>query len=218
MAATDPFPLPRGWTKTTRSSVLHAISLAFTALTRAWSSSATSRRRTIRLQAYLDRATTEIALRNEELAIKDDRFARVPPRRRPHYGPIQRMRILKLKAARGWTTSQVARVFAATEETIASWLERVDEEGERALVQLSGRVGSWRGDRRAGGVAVVRRLSPLAGASIPSVIPFPAPATSNGACRFPAHRSPARFAPRVMGPIDSGALSAEDSGSGCRSR
>ncbi len=67
MAATDPFPLPRRWTKTTRSSLLHAISLAFTALTRAWGSSATSRRRTIRLQADLDRATTEIALLNEEL-------------------------------------------------------------------------------------------------------------------------------------------------------
>ncbi len=61
MAATDPFSLPRGWTKTTRSSVLHAISLAFTALTRAWSSSATSPRRTTRLQADLDRAKTEIA-------------------------------------------------------------------------------------------------------------------------------------------------------------
>ena len=137
MAGTEPFPLPRGWTKTTRSSVLHAIALAFSALTRAWGSSSTSRRRTTRLQADLDRATTEIALRDEELAIKDDRFARVPPRRRPHYGPIQRMRILKLKAARGWSLSQVAQAFAVTEETIQSWLKRVDEEGERALVQLS---------------------------------------------------------------------------------
>ena len=218
MAATELLPLPRGWTKTTRSSVLHAISLAFSALTRAWGSSGTSRRRTTRPQADLDRVTTEIALRDEELAIKDDRFARVPPRRRPHYGPIQRMRILKLKAARGWSLSQVAQAFAVTEETVASWLKRVDEEGERALVQLSGRVGSWRGDPQAGGVAVVRRLSPLAGASVPSVIPFPAPATSNGACGFPAHRSPARFVPRLMGPIGWGALSSEDSGSGCGSR
>ncbi len=100
-------------------------------------SSATSRRRTTRLEADLDRAATEVALLEEELTIKDDRLARVPPRRRPHYGPIQRMRILKLKAARGWSSSQVARVFAVTEETIASWLKRVDEEGERALVQLS---------------------------------------------------------------------------------
>ncbi len=51
MAATDPFPLPRGWKKSTRSCVLHAISLAFVALTRAWGSSATSGRRTTRLQA-----------------------------------------------------------------------------------------------------------------------------------------------------------------------
>ncbi|MHC5070902.1 MAG: DDE-type integrase/transposase/recombinase [Planctomycetota bacterium] len=80
---------------------------------------------------------TEITLRNEELAIKDDRLGRVPPRRRPHYGPTQRMRILKLKAARGWSSSEAARVFAVTEETIASWLKRVDEGGERALVQLS---------------------------------------------------------------------------------
>ena len=130
MAAPDTFPLPRVWTKRTRSSVLHAISLAFAALTRAWGSSSTSRRRTTRLQTDLDRATTEIALLNEELAIKNDRLRRVPPRRRPYYGPTQRMRILKLKAARGWSSSQVARVFAVTEETIASWLKRVDEEGE----------------------------------------------------------------------------------------
>lgn len=137
MAATDPFPLPRGWTKTTRSSVLHAVSLAFAALTRAWGSAVTSRRRTTRLQAELDRAQTEIALLNEELAIKNDRMARVRPRRRPYYGPIHRMRILQLKAARGWSSSQVARVFAVTEETIASWQKRVDEEGEHALVKLS---------------------------------------------------------------------------------
>ena len=56
-----------------------------------------------------------------------DRLGRVPPRRRPHYGPVQRMRILKLKAARGWSSSQVAQIFAITEETIASWLKRVDE-------------------------------------------------------------------------------------------
>ena len=137
MAAADPFPLPRGWTKTARSRVLHAISLAFTPLTRAWASSATSRRRTTRLQADLDRAQTEIALLNEELAIKSDRLGRVPPRRRPHYGPIHRMRILQLKSARGWSSSQTARAFAITEDTIASWLKRVDEEGERALVQVS---------------------------------------------------------------------------------
>ena len=85
----------------------------------------------------LDRAHTEIALLKEEIAIKDARWSRIQPRRRPYYGPIQRMRILKLKAARGWTAAQTARIFLVTEATITSWLDRIDEEGERALVQTT---------------------------------------------------------------------------------
>jgi len=46
------------------------------------------------------------------------------------------MRILELKAARGWSNSEAARVFAVTEETIVSWMKRVDEEGDHALVQV----------------------------------------------------------------------------------
>jgi transposase InsO family protein len=106
------------------------------ALTRAWGSGATSRRRTTRLLAEVDRANTEIALLEEELRIKDGRWKRIAPRRRPYYRPVQRMRILKLKAARGWSASQTAGVFGVTQETITSWLMRVDEEGKRALVQL----------------------------------------------------------------------------------
>ncbi len=34
-----------------------------------------------------------------------------------------------------------------------------------------------------------------------TVIPFPAPATSNAAGGFPALRSPVHFMPRVMGPF-----------------
>jgi len=41
-----------------------------------------------------------------------------------------------------------------------------------------------------------------------TVATFPAPATSNAACGFPALRFPARFTSRVMGPILLGALSA----------
>jgi len=135
MAPRDPIPLPRVWTKTVRSSVLHAVSLAFMALTRAWGAGVRSPRRTTRLLAELDRANTEIALLNEGLAIKDMRWRRVPARRRPYSRPVQRMQILKLKAARGWSTTQVAKILTVTEATITSWLRRIDEEGERALVQ-----------------------------------------------------------------------------------
>jgi hypothetical protein len=40
------------------------------------------------------------------------------------------------------------------------------------------------------------------------LVTFPTPATSNAACRFPALRFPGSFAPRVMGPIRPGVLSA----------
>jgi hypothetical protein len=41
-----------------------------------------------------------------------------------------------------------------------------------------------------------------------TVATFPAPATSNAACGFPALRFPVHFMPRVMGPIRLRALSA----------
>jgi transposase len=47
------------------------------------------------------------------------------------------MRVLQLKAARGWSYEQAAAVFVVDEQTLKSWLRRVDEEGECALVQLS---------------------------------------------------------------------------------
>ena len=137
MAAIDDLPLPRGWTKAVRSSVLHAISVAFSAVTQAWASSATSRRSTTQLKAELDRTKTEIAMLNEELAIKNDRLSRVPPRRRPHYRATDRMRILQLKTARGWSTTQTASIFAVSEDTVATWLRRIDEEGDSALVQTA---------------------------------------------------------------------------------
>jgi len=89
-----------------------------------------------RQAAEADRLRTEIRLLEEELAVKDARWIRLPARRRPHYGPVQRMRVLKLRAARGWSVEQTARRFLVTEDTIASWIRRVDEEGEHALVQI----------------------------------------------------------------------------------
>ena len=125
-------PLPRGWSKQVKSSLLHAISLAAMALT-----VVRSRRTRTRLQTELDRADTEIALLKEELAIKDARWGRVPSRRRPHFTPIQRMRILQLKAARSWSCEQAAHMFMIDEQTLRSWLRRVDQEGEGALIQIS---------------------------------------------------------------------------------
>lgn len=121
--------------KVVNAAVLHVISLATAALTAAWGRGATSRSSRVRKRAEADRLRTELARLEEELAIKDARWARLPARRRPHYGPVQRMRILKLRATRGWSVAQTAERFLLTEETVASWMRRVDEGGERALVQ-----------------------------------------------------------------------------------
>lgn len=127
--------LPRRWPQVVQSGVVHAISLASVALTAACGREARSRLSRGRRCAEVERLRTEIELLREELEIKDARWSRVHPRRRPYYGPIQRMRILQLRAARGWSTTQTAQRFLVTDETIASWIGRVDEEG--GLVQVS---------------------------------------------------------------------------------
>ncbi len=129
-------PLPRGWTKRVKSALIQSVSLAATALTLAHGRASKSRSTRKRLTAELDRATTEIALLKEELHIKDDRWSRLPSRRRPYYTPVQRMRFLELKAARGLSCEQAARAFLINEQTLCSWTRRVDEEGERALIQI----------------------------------------------------------------------------------
>ena len=125
-------PLPSGWTRRVRSSVLHAISLATAILT-----AARARASSQDLRTELERAQHEVALLREERDLKDSRWIRLSPRRRPHYTPVQRMRILQLKAARNWSCEQAAEAVMIDEQTLKSWMRRVDEEGDHALVQLT---------------------------------------------------------------------------------
>lgn len=143
MKPRQPPNLPRGWSKHVQSSLVHAIALAATALTEAWSRAAAGRTKDTRLEAELDRANTEIAMLREELAIKDARWSRLPSRRRPYYSPVERLRILQLKAARGWSRQQAAHAFLVNEQTLRSWLFRVDEQGERALIQTADPVNKF---------------------------------------------------------------------------
>ena len=119
-----------------KSAVLHVISLAQFALahTRGWAANCPNAR--IRLKAELDRAKQEIALLREQIRIKDARMASISPQCRPHYPPTERLAILELKAARGWSLEQTAKEFLVTAATVASWMKRLDEEGPDALVQL----------------------------------------------------------------------------------
>jgi hypothetical protein len=129
-------PLPKAWTRQVRSAMLHLISLAqyVTVYTRSWAVDSMNGR--VRLKAENDRLRQEIALRQEEIRIKDVRMAQISPHRRPHYPPTERMAILELRAARGWSLEQAADTLLLTAPTVASWMKRVDEQGADALVQL----------------------------------------------------------------------------------
>ncbi len=131
---TPKIPRPRGWKQHVRSAVLHVISLAqyATVYTRSWAAESTNNR--VRLKAELDRVNQETALLREEMRIKDARMKRIDPHRRPHYPPVERMAILQLRAARGWSLERTAGVFHLTAPTIFSWTRRLEEEGPDALV------------------------------------------------------------------------------------
>jgi putative transposase len=100
-------------------------------------------RRHVRLAAQNERLRQECGLLREEIRIKDARMDRITPQRRPRYGPFERMAILELRAARGWSLKQAADTFRVATATIASWSARLDEGGQAALLQLSGPVNRY---------------------------------------------------------------------------
>ncbi len=129
--------LPRGWPKVARAAIVHLAALAHVALTRTRSWCADSRLVRVQLRGRVDQLEQEVALLREEVRIKDARLARIPAPDRPRYPPQERLAILCLRAARGWSAAQTARAFMLTAATIASWMRRLDEEGEEALVRMA---------------------------------------------------------------------------------
>jgi hypothetical protein len=117
----DPLPLPPGWPRRVRSPVVHAIGMARTALTtsRGWAADSWDAR--LRLNAENDRLRQEIGLLLEHLHFKDARMGRIPAQRRPHYPPAERLAILELRAARGWSLAQTASRLLITPLTVAAW-------------------------------------------------------------------------------------------------
>jgi putative transposase len=128
--------LPRGWPRRVRSAVIHTISLARTSAphTRSWAANHYNAR--IRLKAESERLRGEILHLREEMRIKDARMEQIVPHRRPHYPPVERLAILELRAARGWSQAQTAARFLVSALTVSHWNQRLDEEGADALVQV----------------------------------------------------------------------------------
>ncbi len=130
-------PLPKSWPRHVKSAVLHTISLAHYVIVRARGRAAGSTGSQDRLLAENERLSEECALLHEEIRIKDLRMAQIPPHKGPRYRPQERMAILELRAARGWSIKQTADTFLITQATVSSWMRRIDEKGPNALLQLS---------------------------------------------------------------------------------
>ena len=128
--------IPESWPSHVKSAILHIISLAHFSIThaRGWAANSVSKR--VRTTAEDDRLHQEIALLREELRIKDVRMCAIAALRRPRYAPTERLAILEVRAARGWTLKQTADAFLVSSATVASWSKRVSEQGPKALLPL----------------------------------------------------------------------------------
>ncbi len=129
-------PLRRGWALNVKSAMLHVIALAQYALTHTRGWAATSPGNQVRFRSEIERLNQQITLLQEELRIKNARLRRIAPNKRPHYSPVERMAILELRAARGWSNRQVANTFLVSAATIRGWMKRLDDQGPNALVQV----------------------------------------------------------------------------------
>ena len=150
-------PLPKNWPQGVKAAVLHIIALARVAIVHARRFAVNSPDARTRLAGDLQGSLDEISLLEEELRIKDRRMAMIGAHWRPYYRPIERMAILELKAARGWSQAETARRFLVKSTTIASWLKRIDEPGPAPLVQVREPVNKFPDLVR----SVVRRLKVL---------------------------------------------------------
>ena len=61
---------------------------------------------------------------------------RVSALHRPHYQPVERLAILELRSARGWSFTQTAHRMLLTTATVCSWMRRLDEHGLKAILQV----------------------------------------------------------------------------------
>jgi len=129
-------PLPPGWTKLAKTGLVHAVALVRLVLLDVLAGFEHGRAPKARLLSQVERLKQRLAQVEMELAIKDRRMAQLLPAKRPHYSPLDRLQILLLQAAAGWTLAETARRFLVSAQTVANWHKRRDEQGEASLIQL----------------------------------------------------------------------------------
>jgi transposase InsO family protein/DNA-binding transcriptional regulator YiaG len=118
-------PLPQGWSALVLLALLHVVTLARLAILNARNWPDGSECDGLRLWADNDRLKCEIAMLERELAVKEARFHRLAPKKRPEYLPAERLEILLIKTMRGINTMQLAQRFQVTVQSVRRWLRGV---------------------------------------------------------------------------------------------
>lgn len=129
-------PLPTKWPELTKIAVVHALCLARFVLmyVRGWC--ADSRLARVRLAGERDAAVAAKQQLAEELRIVRARVESIPPARRPRYASKERMAILALRAAAGWTAVETARRFQLSVVTVRAWMARLEAGEADGLLEL----------------------------------------------------------------------------------
>jgi transposase InsO family protein len=77
-------------------------------------------------QARLEEAELRTRLAWEVAEMLAGRFSRIPEKRRPHYTPAQRFRILEIRNLLGWNRDDTARLFLVCPNTVSNWERSAD--------------------------------------------------------------------------------------------
>ncbi len=79
-----------------------------------------------------------LRMMREAAEILGARWDKVPERQRPHYGPEQRFRILRIRSFLGLSQRETAAMFRVSVETIARWeMEATSPDGEATSPRCS---------------------------------------------------------------------------------
>jgi transposase InsO family protein/DNA-binding transcriptional regulator YiaG len=68
-----------------------------------------------------EESALRLRMMREAAAILGARWEKVPERQRPHYGPEQRFRILRIRSFLGLSQRETAAMFRVSPETVARW-------------------------------------------------------------------------------------------------
>jgi len=88
----------------------------------------------VRRFGHLEEQALQIALLDESLSVLGSRWDKIPERRRPHYSPEARFRILRLRALLALSAEQTARLFRVSATTVLRWEQGAHAEPEREAV------------------------------------------------------------------------------------